>query len=129
MARSIVIVGQRRAPRARRCYPGSGRRAGKRSSASTALQLDLGDDRAIRDQLEPLDFDVLVNCAAQTNVDHFEREPAEAFRINSIAVGILAEICARKKTRCIHISTDYVFDGKKETPYRGGGGTQARISQ
>jgi len=80
-------------------------------------QLDLGDDQAIRDRLGVLDFDVLVNCAAQTNVDRCEREVDEAFRVNSRAVAILAEICARKKARCIHVSTDYVFDGTKEAPY------------
>jgi dTDP-4-dehydrorhamnose reductase len=41
----------------------------------------------------------------------------EAFRINSGAVATLADICARKKARCVHISTDYVFDGSKREPY------------
>jgi dTDP-4-dehydrorhamnose reductase len=50
-------------------------------------------------------------------VDRCEREPEEAFRINSGAVATLADICTRKKARCIHISTDYVFDGTKRTPY------------
>ncbi|MEP6669897.1 MAG: dTDP-4-dehydrorhamnose reductase [Chthoniobacter sp.] len=79
--------------------------------------LDLGDFPAMHERLDPLDFDVLVNCAAQTNVDRCEREPEEAFRVNSSAVATLAEICARKKARCIHLSTDYVFDGTKGTPY------------
>jgi dTDP-4-dehydrorhamnose reductase len=80
-------------------------------------RLDLADDRAIRDRLGALDFEVLVNCAAITNVDRCEREPEESFRINSTAVATMAELCARKKARCIHISTDYVFDGTKRTPY------------
>jgi dTDP-4-dehydrorhamnose reductase len=79
--------------------------------------LDLADERAIRDRLGAIDFDTLVNCAAMTNVDRCEREPEEAFRVNSSAVGTMAEICARKRARCIHISTDYVFDGTKRTPY------------
>lgn len=79
--------------------------------------LDLADFPAIRERLDALEFDVLVNCAAQTNVDRCEREPEEAFRINSGAVATLADICTRKKARCIHISTDYVFDGTKEKPY------------
>lgn len=79
--------------------------------------LDLGDLPAIRERLEPLDFDVLVNCAALTNVDRCEREPEEAQRINSQAPATLADICARKKARLIHISTDYVFDGTQRRPY------------
>jgi dTDP-4-dehydrorhamnose reductase len=79
--------------------------------------LDLADERAIRDRLGTIDFDTLVNCAAMTNVDRCEREPEEAFRVNSAAVGTMAEICARKRARCIHISTDYVFDGTKRKPY------------
>ena len=79
--------------------------------------LALSDDRAIRDRLGAMDFEVLVNCAALTNVDRCEREPDEAFRVNSAAVGTMAEICQRKRARCIHLSTDYVFDGTKRTPY------------
>jgi dTDP-4-dehydrorhamnose reductase len=79
--------------------------------------LDLGDFSSTRERLDSMEFDVLVNCAAQTDVDRCEREPEEAFRINSGAVATLADICTRKKARCIHISTDYVFDGRKSTPY------------
>lgn len=79
--------------------------------------LDLANYRQIRERLDPLEFDVLVNCAALTNVDRCEREEAEAFRINSGAVAKLADVCARKRARCVHISTDYVFDGEKREPY------------
>lgn len=79
--------------------------------------LDLADFRETREQLDALEFDALVNCAAQTNVDRCEREVEEAFRINSGAVATLADVCARKKARCVHLSTDYVFDGTKSEPY------------
>ena len=79
--------------------------------------LDLSRPEQMRDALESLDFGVLVNCAAQTNVDRCETHFDEAMRINAQAVGELAEICQEKGARCIHISTDYVFDGEKETPY------------
>ena len=79
--------------------------------------LDLSRPERMRDALESLDFGVLVNCAAQTNVDRCETHFDEAMRINAQAVGELAEICQEKGARCIHISTDYVFDGEKETPY------------
>jgi dTDP-4-dehydrorhamnose reductase len=79
--------------------------------------LDLSNHRQIRDVLEPLEFDALVNCGAQTNVDRCEQEVHEAFQINSGAVATLADVCTRKKARCVQISTDYVFDGLKREPY------------
>ena len=79
--------------------------------------LDLGDPTAIHAALDPLDIDALVNCAALTNVDYCESHEAEAHRINAGAVAEIGEICAAKNTRMIHISTDYVFDGEKRTPY------------
>lgn len=79
--------------------------------------MELGSAQ-VEARLAPLSFDVLINCAALTNVDYCERHEEEAFRINAHAVRQLAEICVRQKARCLHISTDYVFDGKKSAPYR-----------
>ena len=79
--------------------------------------LDLGDASAIHAALDPLAFDALVNCAALTHVDYCESHEEEAYRINAGAVADLGEICAAKNARMIHISTDYVFDGEKRTPY------------
>ena len=80
-------------------------------------QLDLGSGDSIRATIEPLSFDLLINGAALTNVDYCETHAEEAHRINAGAVRDLAEICARKGVRCIHISTDYVFDGNATVPY------------
>ncbi len=80
-------------------------------------QLDIGDFDQLRETLRTLRFDLLLNCAAQTNVDRCETEKEEAFRLNGEAPGVLAEICSRKNARMIHISTDYVFDGAKTDPY------------
>ena len=80
-------------------------------------QLDLASPGAIRCALGGLDFDALINCAALTNVDYCETHEAEALAVNARAVREIAEICAEKRARCIHISTDYVFDGAKRTPY------------
>jgi dTDP-4-dehydrorhamnose reductase len=79
--------------------------------------LDVGDWRAVWMALEPIEFDALVNCAALTNVDYCESHEKEAFRINAAAAITLADLCARKGARMIHISTDYVFDGEKHEPY------------
>jgi dTDP-4-dehydrorhamnose reductase len=80
-------------------------------------QLDLGRPEQIRATLGELNFSALINAAAQTNVDRCETYVEEAFALNGEAPGVLAEICARKKARFVHISTDYVFDGEKREPY------------
>jgi dTDP-4-dehydrorhamnose reductase len=80
-------------------------------------QLDLGAPEQLRSTLAPLDFDVLINAAAQTNVDRCETHQEEAFALNAEAPRVLSEICRAKQARFIHISTDYVFDGEKREPY------------
>ena len=80
-------------------------------------QLDLGAPEQLRSTLGSLDFDALINAAAQTNVDRCETHQEEAFALNAEAPRVLAEICRAKKARFIHISTDYVFDGEKREPY------------
>jgi dTDP-4-dehydrorhamnose reductase len=80
-------------------------------------QLDLGQPEQMRAALGALEFDALINTAAQTNVDRCETHQEEALALNGEAPRVLAEICARKKARFIHISTDYVFDGEKREPY------------
>lgn len=80
-------------------------------------QLDLAQADEVRRRLDSLGFDILINCAAATNVDRCETEPNEAYAINAEAPRLLAEICDMKKAKLIHFSTDYVFDGEKETPY------------
>ena len=61
--------------------------------------------------------DVVVNCAAYTAVDLAEDEESIADNINHRAVARLAEACKRHNATLIHISTDYIFDGKATTPY------------
>lgn len=80
--------------------------------------LNLGDSNEIRERLCPLEFELLINCAALTNVDYCESHREEAVSTNAEGPGVLAELCHEKDAKLIHISTDYVFDGKKHTPYR-----------
>jgi dTDP-4-dehydrorhamnose reductase len=80
-------------------------------------QLDLADEKQIRDKIGNLDFDILINTAAFTNVDLSEKERDQAFKINAEAPRVLAEIAREKKAKLIHFSTDYVFDGEKHEPY------------
>src|SRR5205809_8000801 len=80
-------------------------------------QLDLANRDEMRRKLGAIDFDVLINCAAFTNVDLCETQRDLAFKINAEAPRVLAEICREKKAKLIHFSTDYVFDGEKREPY------------
>lgn len=80
-------------------------------------QLDLGNLEQLRSTLDGLKFDVLINSAAQTNVDRCETHRDEAFLLNGEAPRVLAEICSAQRAKLIHISTDYVFDGTKREPY------------
>jgi dTDP-4-dehydrorhamnose reductase len=61
--------------------------------------------------------DVCINAAAYTAVDKAESEPERAYAINAAGAKNLAEVCKAFKTALIHISTDFVFDGTKQSPY------------
>jgi dTDP-4-dehydrorhamnose reductase len=80
-------------------------------------QLDLGNLELLRSALTPLKFGVLINSAAQTNVDRCETHPDEAFLLNAEAPRVIAQICNERGAKMIHVSTDYVFDGHKREPY------------
>ncbi len=67
--------------------------------------------------LDELDFQVLINAAASTAVDDCEVQGELAYLVNAQAPGLLARICARRGARMMHFSTDFVFDGRKPTPY------------
>jgi dTDP-4-dehydrorhamnose reductase len=80
-------------------------------------QLDLSRLDDIRPVLAQTVFELLINCAALTNVDYCESQREEAFLVNAEGPGLLAKIANEKSAKFIHISTDYVFDGKKTGPY------------
>ena len=79
--------------------------------------LDLGDSGQLREKIGTLDVDLVINCAAFTNVDLCETQRDQAFLINAEAPRVLAEICRDNGAKLIHFSTDYVFDGEKREPY------------
>jgi dTDP-4-dehydrorhamnose reductase len=62
--------------------------------------------------------DLVVNCAAFTKVDACETETARAFAVNDEAVGRVAAVARQAGARLVHVSTDYVFDGRAREPYR-----------
>jgi dTDP-4-dehydrorhamnose reductase len=80
-------------------------------------QLDLSQLDCIRLVLAGTKFELLINCAALTNVDYCESHREEAFVVNTEAPRLLAEIANEESAKFVHISTDYVFDGKKNEPY------------
>jgi len=80
--------------------------------------LDLADFAGLRQTLGHNDFDLLINAAAFTNVDLAEKERDQAFQVNAEAPRVLAGICSEKGARLVHISTDYVFAGDKNDPYK-----------
>ena len=91
---------------------------------SDADSLDITDAQAIRAFVQQHAIDLIVNCAAYTNVDKAEDDSATAEAINHTAVVHLANVCSEFHLPLIHISTDYVFGGTKNTPYRETDATQ-----
>jgi len=80
-------------------------------------QLDITNFKDVSTFILKNKIEVLINCAAYTNVDKAEDEPNLANKINHIAVKNLAEIAKKQQLKLIHISTDYVFDGNSNVPY------------
>jgi dTDP-4-dehydrorhamnose reductase len=81
-------------------------------------QLDLAKPDALRDVVRTVAPTVIVNAAAYTAVDKAEADPDTAEAINAVAPGVLAEEARRLGALLIHYSTDYVFDGTQDAPYR-----------
>lgn len=79
--------------------------------------LDITDVDAV-DAFVGKDVDVIVNCAAYTDVNKAESDEESARQINAAAAGILASAAAKADALLIHVSTDYVFDGTSTVPYR-----------
>ena len=80
-------------------------------------ELDLTNSEKISQLIREIHPDYLVNAAAYTAVDKAETEPDLAYSINAIAPKIMAESAEKIQAKFLHISTDYVFDGRKNTPY------------
>lgn len=81
------------------------------------VQFDLKASNSFEDILGDHDPDVIVNCAAMTDVDGCERNPERALLLNGEAPGELAAHCEGNDVGFVHVSTDYVFDGTARTSY------------
>ncbi|CCY24014.1 dTDP-4-dehydrorhamnose reductase [Brachyspira sp. CAG:484] len=80
--------------------------------------LDITDENAVTGAISDVHPDVVIHCAAYTNVDKAEEEPAQAELINVKGTENLAKICGKLEIPLVYISTDYVFDGSKKEPYK-----------
>lgn len=81
-------------------------------------ELDVSRADAIERWLDAHPADCLINAAAYTAVDRAASEPAAAMTANALAPEALARACAARGMRFLHVSTDYVFDGRMDHPYR-----------
>ncbi|WP_019188448.1 dTDP-4-dehydrorhamnose reductase [Prevotella conceptionensis] len=80
-------------------------------------ELDITDKAAIERFVEANEIDGMVNCAAYTAVDKAESDPQLARKLNADAPAFLAEAVAKRDGWMVQVSTDYVFNGTKHTPY------------
>lgn len=80
-------------------------------------ELDITNPQAIDQFITNQGFTHVINCAAYTAVDKAEEDETTALLINATAVGYLSQACEKHNCNFIHISTDYVFDGKNHKPY------------
>ena len=85
--------------------------------APSHAELDIADDGAVARALSEFAPDTVFNCAAYHNVDLCETTEDAAFRINATAVKRLAQACSEQGAKLVHLSTNYVFDGRRVEPY------------
>ncbi|MUM29842.1 dTDP-4-dehydrorhamnose reductase [Mycolicibacterium sp. CBMA 295] len=115
MAQRIVITGA--GGMVGRVLADQGSREGREVLALTSAECDITNADAVRQFVEP--GDVVINCAAYTQVDAAETDQARAHAINALGPGHIAAVCAQAGAGLVHISTDYVFgaSGERRTPY------------
>ena len=112
---SILVVGKN--GQLARCLAAQAGRRGTPLQAIGRPQIDLVRPESIHAVLSAVRPRAIVNAAAYTAVDRAETDSANAFAINATGAGCLADAAARFGIPLIHVSTDYVFDGRKGAPY------------
>lgn len=80
-------------------------------------QLDITDEKRVNEIITRAKPNLVINSAAYTKVDQAETEPEKAFAVNAIGARHIARVCQKLNIPLFHISTDYVFDGKKKSAY------------
>ncbi len=84
---------------------------------ASQADLDITNHRAIDRYFDSNRIDYCINTAAYTNVEKAESDEKNAYEVNANAVEKLVSVCNNHKTTLLHVSTDYVFNGKKKSPY------------
>ena len=92
--------------------------AGVSIARPTVEQLDLTSRGSIGGAVAAGPWKVVINCAAYTDVDGAESDQKVAHAVNADGPAMLAEACSESGARLVHISTDYVFSGKADRPYK-----------
>lgn len=90
---------------------------GQEIFAPNRAQMDLTNAQSIADMVASRQWSAVINCAAYTAVDRAETETELAEQVNAVAPAIFAAETAKLDIPIVHVSTDYVFDGSKESPY------------
>ncbi|HUG55256.1 MAG TPA: dTDP-4-dehydrorhamnose reductase, partial [Vicinamibacteria bacterium] len=93
------------------------RLGGRLAAAATHAQLDVADAAAVQEAVARARPDVVFNAAAYNRVDAAESEPLAALAVNAAGVWNLARAAGAAGALLVHVSTDYVFDGLRSTPY------------
>ncbi|RLB13548.1 MAG: dTDP-4-dehydrorhamnose reductase [Deltaproteobacteria bacterium] len=83
----------------------------------THADIDVTDLRSASETLRNIEPDAVINCAAYVRVDDAEDFPERAFAVNALGARNIARICRDLNSILAHISTDYIFDGRKKEPY------------
>jgi len=84
-----------------------------KNASGDNIFLDISNSKMVEQVFDEINPDIVINCAANTNVDYLEENPQQAYDVNSLGPKNLAILCSEKKSRLIHVSTDGIFDGKK----------------
>lgn len=95
-----------------RCQP-----EGVKVSAFSSAEVDICDPQSLLEAIDEAAPQIIINAAAYTAVDKAEQEKERAYAVNAQGVANLAALAARKAIRVVHISTDFVFDGRASSPY------------
>jgi len=80
-------------------------------------EVDIANYQILQEFTKDIKIEWIINCSGYTDVDKAEKEIAEAFQINRDGVRNISKIAAEKQSKLIHISTDYVFDGRQRAPF------------
>lgn len=110
-AANLEVVGATRRPHAQPSTRGT------EQLSTSEVSLDITRPDAVRAVFDAVRPEIVVHCAAMTQVDACERQPQEAYRVNAFGAEVIASNCQRIGAVCVYISTDYVFDGSKRAPY------------